>query len=988
MSMGWDQAIVRDGKQIRPIGMLGAWAITLVAGAVVMMFVSAIADWILLADFERSWRQPTGTRTQWQSYTWAGIISAILQLGAGVTVITWLWRARRNAEALCAARHRRSMGWVIGGWFCPVVNVWFPHTIMSDVWRASDPRTPPDALDLRGRRAGGWVTAWWLFLLLGWVLGFVALVLSLPAVRTERAGDYLIYGYAPVGGFGLIAVELIRAGVLAVAAFCLGAVIIQVQRWQQARAAQQLDALGGERGQTIHDTERPQPPTSLPTGASAGASLIGPATQSGPRTLPLRASDPSTIGPYALIGRLGSDARGDTYLACARGAENVVVHTMHSDRGTGISGRSELAQIFAAARAVHSDFTPTVLDADPEAPQPWAATEYITGPSLRELVTEYGPLPLPAVESIGIGIAHALIAIHGAGLVHGAITPESVIITETGLRVIDFSLPRTHSTPSAFTSPEQLTGEPAGPASDVFSLGALLSSALTGRPPFCDADAATLLHRVTTQPPDLTGIPETRLRFVIAGCLARHPDARLTTTQILRQLEAPSTDGPAPAPSFEVSAVRPTERVGVLPNSPGPSSGPTSLGRRTMLSKGLIGFGLLGTGALVGGGYAAVKLVASEEEAPKTQPEPQPGQILWQAKIRPHITRDGSPPVVANGRVFVCGQDNRLHALDAATGAVLWSVEIGSKLADGEVQVLVVADGTVIVNGDNSLIGFDATTGARRWATGGRPWEAGAVNGTYNLCATNDPPYVYAEGPLPVFDVVALDAKSGTARWSTPTDSGSRGNLYITAGNGVIAAVQGDSLFVLDSVTGAIRWRAAVGELSDYDPLFRPSITADTVVVAKLKQPQIQVFDLASGEPLWTLGTPGEFRTNRGRYAVPDGDAIVVGGEPEEYGGGGAPSTPLESFDRRTGRKRWSRVGGKGHLGAPCVADGTVFAVWESEVHAFDAATGTLRWECKIGTAVDEGQWERDPAAARSSISVANKRAYVYGGYGVYAIRV
>ncbi|MFQ6225790.1 PQQ-binding-like beta-propeller repeat protein [Nocardia sp. NPDC002869] len=967
MSMGWGRAIVPDGKQIRPFGTLGVWAITLVAGAVVMMFVSAIADWVLLADFERSWRRPGGTHTEWQSYTWAGIISAILQLGAGVTVISWLWRARCNAEAMCAARHRLSIGWVIGGWFCPVVNVWFPHTIMSDVWRASDLRTPPDALDLRGRSVSGRVTAWWLFLLLGWVLGFVALVLSLPAVRTETTDDYVLYGYAPVGGYGLIAVEFIRAGVLAVAAGCLGAVIIQVQRWQQARAPQQPDALGDDRA----------------AGVSADSSLVGPGTQTGPRTLPLRASDPSTIGPYALIGRLGSGTRGDTYLGCAPGMETVVVQTVHLDRGTGVSDRTELERVFAAARAVRSDFTPMVLDADPEAPQPWIATEYITGPSLRELVTEHGPLPLPAVEHLAIGITHALIAIHGAGLTHGAITPQSVIVAGAGPRVIDFGLPGPLPAPSAFTSPEQLTGEPVGAASDVFSTGAVLSYALTGRPPFGDANAATLLHRVTTQLPDLTGVPETKLRFVLAGCLAGHPGTRLTTAQILRQLETTSMLGQAPAPTFEAPAVPPTEFADTLPNSPCPSSSPTSLGRRTVLTKGLIGLGagLLGTGALVGAGYATVKLSAGEDDTPEVQPESPPGQILWHAEIRPHTSSAGSPPIVTDGHVFMCGQDNRLHALDAATGAVRWSVEIGGKLSGRDSQVLVSVAGTVVVNGDSSLIGFDATTGARRWATA-------AADGTYNLCATNDPPYVYAEGSLPGFKVVALDARSGTPRWTTTTDSGIGGQMYFTAGNGVISAVQGDSLFVLDSASGAIRWRATVGDPSDYDPLDRPSIAADTVVVSKLNQPQIQVFDFSSGDRLWTLGTRGEFRTNRGRYAVADGDAIVLGGAPENYGGGGAPSTALESFDRRTGRARWSHVSGPGHLGAPCVADGTVFAVWKSRVHAFDSATGTSRWECTIGTAIDEGQWERDPAAARSSVVVADKRAYVYGGHGVYAIRI
>ncbi|WP_081878052.1 DUF4328 domain-containing protein [Nocardia brasiliensis] len=184
MSVGWDAALARGGRNVRPIGALAAWAIGLVAAAVVMMFVSAIADWRLLADFEKSWGQPGVTRTEWQSYTGVGVLAHLLQFSAGIVVISWLWRARHNAEALCTARHRLANGWVIGGWFCPVVNLWFPHTIMSDVWRASDPRTPPDAPDLRGRPGSALVTAWWLFLLLGWVLGFVALVLGIPSSRT------------------------------------------------------------------------------------------------------------------------------------------------------------------------------------------------------------------------------------------------------------------------------------------------------------------------------------------------------------------------------------------------------------------------------------------------------------------------------------------------------------------------------------------------------------------------------------------------------------------------------------------------------------------------------------------------------------------------------------------------------------------------------------------------------------------------------------
>jgi hypothetical protein len=83
-------------------------------------------------------------------------------LAAGIVFIVWLWRARGNAELFCYGQHRRGPGWVIGGWFCPVVNFWFPKQIVDDVIAASDPRTPPLFRDLRRIPRQGVVLAWWL----------------------------------------------------------------------------------------------------------------------------------------------------------------------------------------------------------------------------------------------------------------------------------------------------------------------------------------------------------------------------------------------------------------------------------------------------------------------------------------------------------------------------------------------------------------------------------------------------------------------------------------------------------------------------------------------------------------------------------------------------------------------------------------------------------------------------------------------------------
>lgn len=70
--------------------------------------------------------------------SWPGLL---LGIAAGVALIVWMRRARINAELMSgAAAHRRSRGWVVAGWITPVVGLWVPYQVMSDIWRASAPR--------------------------------------------------------------------------------------------------------------------------------------------------------------------------------------------------------------------------------------------------------------------------------------------------------------------------------------------------------------------------------------------------------------------------------------------------------------------------------------------------------------------------------------------------------------------------------------------------------------------------------------------------------------------------------------------------------------------------------------------------------------------------------------------------------------------------------------------------------------------------------
>jgi heme/copper-type cytochrome/quinol oxidase subunit 2 len=92
----------------------------------------------------------------------------LVTIAAGVTFIVWIYRSRRNAERVTySSEHRHKRGWVIGSWFTPIVNLWFPLQIVQDVWRAFDPRQQDRPLQARDNN--GFVLAWWLvFLLMTW----------------------------------------------------------------------------------------------------------------------------------------------------------------------------------------------------------------------------------------------------------------------------------------------------------------------------------------------------------------------------------------------------------------------------------------------------------------------------------------------------------------------------------------------------------------------------------------------------------------------------------------------------------------------------------------------------------------------------------------------------------------------------------------------------------------------------------------------------
>ncbi|MFE7644504.1 serine/threonine-protein kinase [Streptomyces phaeoluteigriseus] len=262
---------------------------------------------------------------------------------------------------------------------------------------------------------------------------------------------------------------------------------------------------------------------------------------------PLGVDEPTEVGPYRLLGRLGSGGMGRVYLGRSAGGRTVAVKIVHPHLALDEEFRARFRREVDAARRVGGAWTAPVLDADPTAHVPWVATAYAAGPSLAAAVAGGGALPEHTVRVLGAGLGEALATVHGLGLVHRDVKPSNVLLTVDGPLLIDFGIARATDGTASLTStgvsvgspgymaPEQILGKGAGGAADVFSLGAVLAYAATGEPPFPGDSSAALLYKVVHEQPAL-GRLDGDLLDLVTACLAKDPAARPTPAEVARRL--------------------------------------------------------------------------------------------------------------------------------------------------------------------------------------------------------------------------------------------------------------------------------------------------------------------------------------------------------------------------------------------------------------------------------------------------------------------
>lgn len=658
----------------------------------------------------------------------------------------------------------------------------------------------------------------------------------------------------------------------------------------------------------------------------------------------LRAGDPVEIGGYPLEARLGSGGMGTVFLARTSSGRAVAIKLIHQQFAGDDEFRIRFRQEVAAARRVSGAFTAAVVDAAPEAEQPWMATTYIEGQTLAQRIATKGPLNGAELRRLAIGLAEALRDIHRVGVVHRDLKPSNVVLSPEGPRVIDFGISRAVDqqtltmtgrvigTPP-FMSPEQLQRpRGVGPRSDVFSLATLLVYSATGHGPF-DADSPYMTaYQVVHEEPSLAAVPAA-LRTVVESCLDKEPDGRPSADELLVLLRDLPTDlGTTEADAAAAARTRDmiTQHDFAAPATPAPATPPsapagpgttstdTPVGRRLRRRWRPVLAAVVAVAA-IGGGVAALK---------------------------------------AGGFGGAGGGDKgKSVAAPAAAlpvGFTPWHRTVQAGLADIPDELRCVAHGDALFCGGGGLVA------TRIRARDGSPvWTAKSpgvpTQGMHLVGATADTVLGYRfaaqDAPQdPLREVVAIDAATGRELWSVPSGAQSeavtgRSQDAAVVGSAVVTVDARNSRFeARDAHSGEITWTTAFPAGSQCSPvpegpqLYAMCAPNGEVDDLDVRHPTVYVVDRASGK----LGSPLAVDGPAEPVGVADGRLVLLqrhmdGPQLAGYDG-------VARVDPAARKVTYSRLA-KTYAGTPGMTDGTVYVSGQTGlVTALDPASGRQKW--------------------------------------------
>ena len=273
----------------------------------------------------------------------------------------------------------------------------------------------------------------------------------------------------------------------------------------------------------------------------------------------------SRLGPYEILSAIGAGGMGEVYRARDTRLNRTVAVKVLSRH---LSASPEVRQRFEReARTISQLSHPHVCalyDVGRDGDTDYLVMEYLEGETLSERLAR-GPLPLEQTVRYGVQIAEALEKAHRQGIVHRDLKPGNVMLTKTGVKLLDFGLAKAMApapAPSSLTAlptqqnltqegailgtfqymaPEQLEGKDADARSDIFALGAVIYEMVTGRKAFTGTSQASLISSILRdEPPSLAQVqPMTPavLDRTVRTCLAKDPEDRWqSSADVARQL--------------------------------------------------------------------------------------------------------------------------------------------------------------------------------------------------------------------------------------------------------------------------------------------------------------------------------------------------------------------------------------------------------------------------------------------------------------------
>jgi len=241
-------------------------------------------------------------------------------------------------------------------------------------------------------------------------------------------------------------------------------------------------------------------------------------------------------GRYEIHSVLGTGSMGAVYRARDRELDDEVALKVMAAEGEDAALADRARHEIKLARLITHPNVVRAYDFGEAEGQRFLTMEYIPGTTLRELIDRHGGLELTPALQIAKQICRGLAAIHAAGIIHGDLKPQNVMVTGNGVtKLMDFGVARPRvghevglvvSGTPLYMSPEQARGAELDDRSDIYSLGVVLFETLTGRVPFLGKDVSEIMAmHLSDPPPDprelRPALPEP-LAQVILACLSKH----------------------------------------------------------------------------------------------------------------------------------------------------------------------------------------------------------------------------------------------------------------------------------------------------------------------------------------------------------------------------------------------------------------------------------------------------------------------------------